>query len=138
MKVKYMIMAAVATLALVGGAWAADCVEIDIEAPSSAYVGQTVTISGEVTNCGDEPGFVQIKGTLRKDSVVIQSNMVTLYLAAGETKSEAVRIQIPEDPQYVGTYTACVEARIGTAIDSDCATMEVLPRKGLKTKRISR
>ncbi|MCD6087731.1 MAG: hypothetical protein J7K11_07190 [Candidatus Hydrothermae bacterium] len=138
MKVKYMVMAVVATLALVGGAWAADCVEIDIEAPSSAYIGQTVTISGEVTNCGDEAGFVQIKGTLRKDGVVIQSNMVTFYLAAGETKSEAVRIYIPEDSQYVGTYTACVEARIGSAIDSDCATMEVLPRKDLRTKRISR
>ncbi len=138
MKVKYMVMAVVATLALVGGAWAADCVEIDIEAPTSAYIGQTVTISGEVTNCGDEAGFVQIKGTLRKDGVVIQSNMVTFYLAAGETKSEAVRIYIPEDPQYVGTYTACVEARIGSAIDSDCATMEVLPRKDLRTKRISR
>ena len=138
MKVKYMVMAVVATLALVGGAWAADCVEIDIEAPSSAYIGQTVTISGEVTNCGDEAGFVQIKGTLRKDGVVIQSNMVTFYLAAGETKSEAVRIYIPEDLQYVGTYTACVEARIGSAIDSDCATMEVLPRKDLRTKRISR
>ena len=138
MKVKYMVMAVVATLALVGGAWAADCVEIDIEAPSSAYIGQTVTVSGEVTNCGDEAGFVQIKGTLQKDGVVIQSNMVTFYLAAGETKSEAVRIYIPEDPQYVGTYTACVEARIGTAIDSDCATMEVLPRKDLRTKRISR
>ena len=138
MKVKYMMMAVVATLALVGGAWASDCVEIDIEAPSSAYIGQTVTISGEVTNCGDEAGFVQIKGTLRKDSVVIQSNLVTFYLAAGETKSEAVSIYIPEDPQLVGTYTACVEARIGSAIDSDCATMEVLSHKGLKARRISR
>ncbi len=137
---KKVIIAVIALLALTTGVWAMDCVEVDIEAPDTAYIGQRVTLSGEVTNCGTQAGLVEIKGILRKDEVTIESRKVTFYLAAGETKSASVTVVIPEDPSYIGTYSACVEARIGTATDSDCTTMVVLGHfsPSTKVKRIGR
>ncbi|MCD6382506.1 MAG: hypothetical protein J7L74_02665 [Candidatus Hydrothermae bacterium] len=136
MKVKGIVGGLVVLFALSSVLWAADCVEVDIEAPQVAYLGQTVVLSGELTNCGDEAEFVELSGFITNGVDTLHSPAVSLYLAAGETKSRAVSIHIPNVPQLVGTYTACVVARIGTAESTDCATMQILEggRKPVNTQ----
>jgi len=148
MKKPVLIGLAVGLLLIAGFAWAArpparpqlkeatECVEVDIEAPGMAHPGDQVTLYGEVTNCGDEAGWVTLTGSLSKDGQEITSPPIRLYLAAGETRSKTMTIYIPSIPGIGGTYTACVTATIGSAEATDCTTMEVVPSgKGAPRRR---
>jgi hypothetical protein len=104
-------------------AWAVDCVEVDIESPASAQPGDVVTLSGELTNCGDA-GNCWLEGSIEVNGLTIALGRRPIYLAAGETRSESVDVTLPPGVQP-GTYTACVTATIGTAEDSDCTTMQI-------------
>ena len=117
---------------MAGSTLAADCVEIDIEAPGQVYLGQQATFSAELTNCGDEAAtiFLSFEIIISGEPVPLPPVQVPVHLAAGETYSKTMTVMIPPNIP-TGTYEVCIMAESGDASDSDCAVIEVIaPDKG--------
>lgn len=109
------------------------CVEVDIELPALVEFdpagGNPPVASGyfEILNCGDESAEILLDleatvviGDIFDTTFAIGGIPVTL--GAGEVISRELTFGVPP---FDGSYTFCVTATSGDAIDEDCATMEV-------------
>jgi hypothetical protein len=108
------------------------CVEIDVESSPEVYIGDNWWFSAEITNCGDDPAFIQIRGTVDVPFVPnpIPFAMRPVHLGAGETQANSWEFEAPFWLP-VGTYTICLTALVGDpeAPDceaTDCASTELL------------
>ena len=104
--------------------WSADCVEVDIELPGSVIAAPGAFADGyfELTNCGDEAGMVVLNVTIAFGNIPpFEIGGIQFPLGAGEVVSREFRVPVP--PTAAGNEVSiCIEATIGEAVASDCAT----------------
>jgi uncharacterized membrane protein len=120
--VTLVLLALMVTSALADG-----CVDIFFEVPSVVHPGDIVTVSGGITNCGDTPGVAHLEASLSYNGEPLPMQAKAhVKLAAGETKAyELTGVEIPPTAMP-GTYEICVTAKLKGAIDTECATIEVV------------
>jgi len=121
-----LVLTALALVALMaGGALADACVDVFFEAPSIVHPGETVTVSGGITNCGDAAGIAVLTAELTYNGEIVPCDAeVAVPLAAGETKAYSLEVTIPADVP-VGVYELCVTAELDGATDTECGSVEV-------------
>lgn len=129
LNMKKHLLIALSALLLLGAApsFAADCVEVDIELPASvaAEAGSFAEGYFELTNCGDEAATVELNVTIAIGGLPpFEIGGIMFPLGAGEVVSREFVIPVP--PTAVGQeVTICLDAMIGEATASDCATMVI-------------
>jgi hypothetical protein len=104
------------------------CLEVDIDMPSEAYLGDAITISASILNCSDVGGLIELHFEFYKDDLSFQIGPIPahIWLAAGDEFSKSLQIVLPEAPILAGTYTLHVAASFGDASDEDTATITLL------------
>ncbi|RKX24204.1 MAG: hypothetical protein DRP46_13595 [Candidatus Zixiibacteriota bacterium] len=105
---------------------AEDCVEVDIELPATvvAEAGGFATGYFELTNCGDDAGYIWLEFDIDLNGVQFPIGQIPVYLGAAETISREFYFPVP--PLAMGyTVTFCVTATSGEYVADDCATMTV-------------
>ncbi len=107
-----------------GAVQAADCVEVDIELPATVTAEAGAFAEGyfELTNCGDEAGLVELSISIEISGIPpFEVGGIQLPIGAGETISREFVLPVP--PSAGGNeVTFCIDAAIGEASSSDCAT----------------
>jgi hypothetical protein len=81
-----------------------ECVELTVEAPPSVTVlpdqAQNLTVTGEIKNCGDEAGNVEMSVELIINGHTVSiSNSTPQPLGAGESAVRTVGLPIPQQAQ---------------------------------------
>ena len=110
----------------IGLALVDDCLEMDIELTDVIYTSQAdlpAEAYFELTNCGDDNADVSLKLDIKGYTLSSNSTQV-IQVGAGETISRKWSFAVPS---YIpsGVYNICVTATAGTAITTDCETVEV-------------
>ncbi|MEW5796466.1 MAG: FlgD immunoglobulin-like domain containing protein [Candidatus Zixiibacteriota bacterium] len=110
--------------------YAADCLEFDIELTPEVPAGEVGQGYFELSNCGDEAGTALLSITFEipaGPTIVIDD--IPVRLGAGETISR--EFLYPAPPAFVGyTFGVCVDATLGEAMASDCASTTIIESPG--------
>jgi hypothetical protein len=102
------------------------CVDIFFEVPAVVHPGETITVSGGITNCGDTPGVAHLEATLSYNGQPLPMKAKgAVKLAAGETKAYELEVAVPPETA-IGSYELCVTAKLKGAEDTECAVVEVI------------
>ena len=124
---KRLVYALVALVFLIpwGAALADDCIDVALFAsviPGDPHSFLQLTWS--VENCGTAPGMATFLFTLHRGVNLLGSVQFKTYLHAGVLYKGTLKLPviccIPE-----GTYTLCMDAELGMARDSACASVVV-------------
>ncbi len=129
MKKLFIVLAGLCLLAFSAPVMADDCVEADLEITPSAGPGDLVSFSFELTNCGTEAALADLTFDFTFDTEDIPEGInfsipMKFPIGAGETYTRSFETTLPPVTPS-GSFTVCVEAVIGEATASDCATLVV-------------
>ena len=127
MKKTLTLLSALLLLSIAPSAWSADCVEVDIELPSTVVAETGAFAEGffELTNCGDEAALVTLDVSLEIAGIPpFEVGGIQIPLGGGEVISRDFIVPVP--PTAGGNeVTICVTGTIGGSSATDCATMVV-------------
>jgi hypothetical protein len=104
-----------------------DCLEIDLEITDVIYTSPHDNMADayfELTNCGDQDADVNLRLEVTGYDLSGATNL-PVQVGAGETVSRQWAFAVPSFIPS-GTYLVCVTATAGSALVTDCESVEVL------------
>lgn len=123
MKRMLLLVTALALVAWGIPALAADCIHVDLGAQvTDSSPLPILSLYFSTTNCGDAPGMATFTISLEQGSQSLGSGTAQLYLPADKPFTQQLQLPVVSIIP-AGTYTLCVDATLGSASDSACATV---------------
>ncbi len=125
MSVLRALTCTVLLLSAAAGAWAADCVEVELRAEKRTDTPvDALNLFYSMSNCGEQGGLADIVVTLEKDDASVGSVSVKRFLQPEHSFSNEWELPIPPVVPP-GSYRLCLEVTLGEASDSACGSIEI-------------